>query len=178
MITVTYRLAILARLLTLLNGCHQFDLQEYTPFTRALDGNSELHISTYPAGFAKIRARVPYLYRKLESHPEVFFKVSIGDRETRAGPNRHVDTIRIDSFAYRFDGAPTVLLSAYESNFWMQDQHREDALPASADPIPFHSEQAVLVDIELTLNNEKFSFSGEMEPRVRSSRAPLFLVFR
>ena len=42
-------------------GCMDSTILEYQPLTRSLDGKSELHISTYPAGFPRETLSIPFL---------------------------------------------------------------------------------------------------------------------
>lgn len=161
--------------LSLLAGCTSITQREYAPFVHELDGLSELVISTYPADFPDRLSEKGDLFEKYESAGEVYFQVNIRDKSKSSGPNDHVESINIHSFAYRVgDGPKTVLLSDYEDNFWMQGNPRYESRPLP--PVPYVPDAKVSIEIRFTLNGTVFAFEGDMPARESSSLWPTIIV--
>lgn len=155
-------------------GCASTTQLEYESVVRELDGKSELEISTYPAWYGSTKTRVPFVYKKSETHDKVCFQVFVRGKKEKCGPNPHVQSILINSFAYQLDGQPRrQLLSNYSSNFWMQNNTRYEKreLP----PIPYIPDGVVAVEIDLTLNGREYSFEGEMPASEKTTVYPLAL---
>jgi hypothetical protein len=166
-------LVFILSLLSSLTCCSKFTHLKYSSFVRELDGMSELVISTYSAGYPKRTYHIPFLYEKLVSPEEVYFQVFVRDVVKKAGKNIHVKSIRIHSFSVQIENQPKiVLISDYESNFWMQNQKKYNNFDITA--IPYHSETPITVDIELTLNGIDYSFEGKMNPIKKVKTSPLF----
>ncbi len=166
-------LAVLVVLLV--SGCTQFNPREYEPFVRDLDDSNQLEISTYAADFPDRLTEQGAVFEKYESADELYFQVNIRDSRKSAGPNTNVESILIHSFSYRFDDEPpSVLLSDYDYNFWMQGNPRYDKqdLP----PIPYKPDGRVFIEIHFTLNGKTFEFEGDMPATESSSTLPTFIV--
>ena len=175
---MTYRLVVLVLVLTALltvAGCTSINHREYAPFVRELDGISQLEISTYPADYPNRLSDKGDTFESFESAGEIYFQVNIRDKSKSGGPNEHVRSINIHSFSYRIgDEPPTVLLSEYKYNFWMQDNPRYEQreLP----PVPFVPGGKVRVNISFTLNGETYAFEGDMPAAEKSRSYPTVLV--
>ena len=159
----------------LLWGCTQFNQREYEPFVRDLDDLNQLEISTYAADFPDRLTEKGAVFEKYETAGELYFQVNIRDRKKSMGPNTNVESIVIHSFSYRFDDEPpSVLLSDYDYNFWMQGNPRYDKqdLP----PIPYRPDGKVSIEIRFTLNGKTFEFEGDMPATESSSTWPTFVV--
>ena len=147
---------------------------EYEPLTRDLDGRSELHISTYPAGFPRETSAIPFLYKGLRTPEAVYFQVFVRDAAKKSGPNVHIDSVRIHSFSYRIHGQPPVeLISDFDAGFWMQDQ--PDLAPAAQAPVPFDPGGSVHIVVDLTLNGRDYRIEGEMRAAERRNVRPLWI---
>lgn len=166
-------LVVIVGFLSSLSGCSRFTSQKYSSFIRALDGKSELAVTTYPAGYPNRTSHIPFIYEELVSPNAVYFQVFVRDAVKKAGPNDHVESIRIHSFSVQFEDQPKIVLpSDYESNFWMQDQTRYNSLDIF--PVPYYSDIPITVEIELTLNGIDYLFKGQMNPIKDVSTKPLF----
>lgn len=157
------------------SGCTSIKQREYAPFVRDLDGLSELEISTYPADFPNRLGERDHTFQSYESADELYFQVFIRDAKKKTGPNAHVESITIHSFSYQMgDEPPTVMLSGYQGNFWMQGNPSYDkrGLP----PVPYDPEGSVSVEISFTLNGTQYEFEGEMPAIEKSSVAPTAIV--
>ena len=163
-----------ALLLLTATGCAESTIQEYGPFTRDLDGENELHISTYPAGLPRVTDRVPYLFKAQKTPDEVYFQVFVRDRSVGAGPNPHIESIHIESFSYRFPGqAPVILLEDYAENFWMQGNPRYES--ETSPPVPFNEHWYLQIQIDLTVNGTDYSFDERIDASLRNYLRPLIL---
>jgi len=170
---MTRPLALLAVLVTS-HGCADSTIQEYGPFTRDLDGENELHVSTYPAGFPRVTDRIPFIYKAQKTPDEVYLQVFVRDKSVGAGPNPHIESIHIESFSYRFPGqAPVVLLEDYDDNFWMQGNPRYES--ETSPPVPFNEHWHLQIRIELTVNGADYSFDERIDPNLRNHLRPLIL---
>jgi hypothetical protein len=149
--------------------------REYGPFVRDLGGGNELRISTYPADFPDRLTPKGKLYQRYESAGAVYFQVNIRDKSKGIGRNENVESIMIHSFAYRLsDAPPTVLLSDYDYNFWMQDNPRYESrdLP----PIAYKPDGHVSIEIHFTLNGETYRYQGDMAARENTTTMPTVLA--
>lgn len=166
-------LAVLPALLAA--GCTSIEQREYTPFIRDLDGFSELAISTYPADYPDRLSDKGAVFEKYESAGDVYLQIHVRDRKKQFGPNPHVESISIHSFAYQVgDGPVTVLLSDYENNFWMQSNPRYEKrdLP----PVPYVPGGKLTISISLTLNGDRYAFKGDMLATEKSRVLPTAIV--
>ena len=175
---MTYRrvitVLVLAALL-IVAGCTSINHREYAPFVRELDGISQLEITTYPADYPNRLSEKGDTFESYESAGEVYFQVNIRDKSKSGGRNEHVRSIDIHSFSYRIGNEPpTVLLSDYDYNFWMQGNPRyEDRdLP----PVPFVPGGNVSINISFTLNGETYAFEGDMPASEKSRTYPTVIV--
>jgi hypothetical protein len=158
----------------LVQGCMDSTILEYEPLTRDLDGRSELHISTYPAGFPRETSAIPFLYKGLRTPEAVYFQVFVRDAEKKSGPNPNIDSIRIHSFSYQLRGEPPVeLIADFDAGFWMQDQ--PDLAPMAHAPVPFDPGGSVRVVVDLTLNGQDYRIEGEMRAAERRNVRPLWI---
>jgi hypothetical protein len=150
------RLGILA-VASLGTGCVHYEVVHYPSITRALDGKSELQISSYPSGFPSEVSEIPFIRKTVRTPGSVFFQVFVRDAETRSGPNRHVESVRIHSFDYTLPNqAPTRLIVDHDRNFWAQDQ--DGPSPGKSVPVPCIPGQAIGIDISLELNGVEYAF--------------------
>lgn len=158
----------------LVQGCMDATILEYEPLTRELDGRSELHISTYPAGFPTETSAVPFLYKGLRTPEAVYFQLFVRDAEKKSGPNPHIDSVRIRSFAYQVrDEAPVELISDFDAGFWMQDQ--PDLAQVTHAPASFDPGGCVRVFVDLTLNGQDYRIEGDMRAVERRNVRPLWI---
>ena len=159
-----------------LASCGQVRHLEYTPFVQNVDGKNELYISTYPAWFAKDTFSIPFVYKKRVTHDKLYFQVFIRDFNKKSGKNPYVDSIQIHSFSYRIGNNPsTVLISNYDSNFWMQGQPQDNPNPKDTSPVLYVDGWAVSIDISFTLNGKDYSIQGEMPSAERTTIYPLIM---
>lgn len=164
------RLATQCRILTavavaacasILSGCVRYEVVHYTPLTFDLDGQSELHISSYPSWFPRETTHVPFLYKKLRTPASVYFQVFVKDADIQSGRNVHAQSVRIRSFNYQRPGEPEVqLISDYESNFWMQDQPTYNLKKSS--PVPCEVGKPIQISIALEINDQAYAFERQM----------------
>ena len=160
--------------LVLAAGCMDATIPEYRSLTLELDGRSELHISTYPAGFPRETFSIPFLYKKLRTPDAVYFQVFVRDAERKAGPNRQIDSIRIHSFSYRRgDEAPVQLIADYDGYFWMQDQPQYKKVQGVS--VPYRPAAPVQVSIDLTVNGRDYSFRESMPAGEHRILRPLWV---
>ncbi len=146
----------------------------YEPLTRALDGKSELHISTYPSDIARGVSGIPFLWKEVRSPNSVYFQVFVRQAGGKAGRNPHVDTITIHAFSYEFPGqAPVELITDYDQNFWMQGDPKYN--PDGAAPVPVHDAWYVDLKIDLTLNGQRYRFEERVNATRRERVRPLLL---
>jgi hypothetical protein len=172
---IAIRLMLVPSVLLMALGCTSLKHRAYAPLVRDLDGLNELEISTYPADFADRLGEKGDILQKYESAGQLYFQVFIRDAKNKTGPNPHVQSITIHAFSYQMgDEPPTVMLSEYKDNFWMQGNPRYDerGLP----PIPYEADGSVFVKISLTLNDTKYEFEGEMPATEKTTFAPTFIV--
>lgn len=167
--------ATLSVLLALaVQGCMHATVREYEPLTRDLDGKSELHISTYPAGFPRVESSIPFLYKALQTPDSVYFKVFIREAGREAGPNPHVESIEIHSFSYQLPGQdPVPLIAGFEGSFWMQDNPEDN--PEGVGAVPFGEQWYLQLSIDLTLNGQRFQVDGRVQATEREYTRPLVL---
>jgi hypothetical protein len=150
-------------ILVTFSGCSKFTHLKYSSFVRDLDGKSELVISTYPTWYPKRTLHIPFLYENLISPEEVYFQVFVRDSVKKVGQNPNVKSIRIHSFAVQMQNqSKIILISDYESNFWMQGQSKDNKLDVQS--IPYYPDTPLRVDIALTLNGVDYSIKGKMNP--------------
>ncbi|NNE35616.1 MAG: hypothetical protein HKN13_10275 [Rhodothermales bacterium] len=155
-------------------GCTRVTERGYGPFVRDLDGKSELEISTYPADFPDRVSSQDAVFERLESADHVYFQFFVRDKN-KSGPNPHIDNITVHSFSYRIGDEPaTVLLSEYPGNFWMQGNPRYDKEQSPA--IEYLPGAEIQIDVALTLNGTRYSFSGVMPATENSSTLPTVVV--
>ncbi len=173
--TTAARNSVAALVVLLLSGCTQFNHREYEPFVRDLNDLNQLEISTYAADFPDRLTEKGAVFEKYETAGELYFQVNIRDPRKSTGPNGNVESIVIHSFSYQFDDEPpSVLLSNYDNNFWMQGNPRYDE--QNLPPIPYRPNGKVSIAIRFTLNGETFEFAGDM-PATESSRTlPTFIA--
>jgi hypothetical protein len=146
---------VCALLMLVMHGCADVEVRKYEPLTKALDGRNELHVSTYPAGFPSLTARIPYLYKQLRTPDALYFQFFVRNAEQGAGPNPHVESIHIRSFSYQFpDQAPVLLISGHDDYFWMQDDPDDDRLHAP--PVPWSEGWYVRLQADLELNGQDY----------------------
>lgn len=158
----------------LLAGCAQHTVYEYTPIALDMDGASELHVSTYPAGFPREQSHIPFLYKSLHSPQAVYLQVFVRDRVKQFGPNRHIRSIRIDEFSVQIgNGPPLKAIQDYDANFWMQDNPQQSAL---REPLPFVPGSQLSISARITLNGQDYRLSGTMPAHTRTSSFPLILL--
>lgn len=159
----------------LLQACTTVTQRSYGPFVRKLDGKSILKISTYPAGFPKDKRGGAPGFKQMETHGELYFQVNIRNANGKMGPNSNVESIQIHSFAYQVDGGPTTrLLTDYEHNFWMQGNPRYEKRDLA--PVPYNPGSIINVEINFTLNGEKYDFKGEMKASESRSTMPTHIL--
>jgi hypothetical protein len=166
-------LGTLAALAIGLQGCMKVTVFSYEPLTRALDGKSELHISTYPSDIADRVSGVPFLWKEVLSPNSVYFQVFVR-QEGRMGRNPHVESITIHSFSYAFPGqAPVELITDYGQNFWMQGSPEYN--PGGGAPVPVHEAWYVNLEIDLTLNGQRYRIKDQVHAVKKESMRPLLL---
>jgi len=147
---------------------------EYQPLTLDLDGESELHISTYPSDFPRQTSSIPFLYKALRTPDAVYFQVFVRDAEIKFGKNPHIQSIKIHSFTYELPGQePVQLTSDYDHGFWMQGNPRYD--PDGHAPVPFDKHWYLRLRIDLTLNGKYYAFDEQVQATERKSLSPLLL---
>ncbi len=169
---LVFRMSVLLGIGSLLTGCIDREILEYEPVALDLDGKSELHISTYPAGFPRRISGIPFLYKTTRTPESVFFQVFVRDKQKKVGPNAHVKSIRIHSFSYRTDNdAPVVLISQYDGQLWMQEQNADNN--GERKPVPWVSGKPLAIDIVLTLNGKDYAFKTRMQPIMREKTGSL-----
>ena len=157
-----------------LQGCMKATVFSYEPLTRALDGKSELHISTYPADIARSVSGVPFLWKEVRSPNSVYFQVFVREAGRTAGKNPHVESITIHSFSYAFPGqAPVELMTDYDRSFWMQGSPEYN--PDGDAPVPVHESWYVNVEIDLTLNGQRHRIEDQVHAAKRESLRPLLV---
>lgn len=156
-------------------GCTSVNNREYAPFVRDLDGKNLLEISTYPGGYPKRLYKKGSILEKYETHDQLYFQVFIRDKKKKMGVHPHIQSINIDFFSYQVgDETPTVLLSDYDHNFWMQDNPRYEQRQLA--PIPYVSDGKVSIEIDFTLNGRRYTFRGDMPAVESRSVLPTFIV--
>ncbi|MDB2674140.1 hypothetical protein N9Y81_04225 [Akkermansiaceae bacterium] len=158
-------------------SCTSFTNREYRPFIRNIDGESELHISTYPAFFPKKKSTSNSIVKKLESHAEVYFQLSIRDLNKRLGPNPHIESVTIHSFSYQLPNEPKIeILTDYHGSFWMQGNpnYESSKLPA----IPYRPDSTLSIEINFNLNGKTYSYEGEMKARESTIALPTAIANR
>ena len=164
-------LILLFPLYLFLTCCTSMTQRSYQPFIRELDGESVLRITTYPAGFPRGKSGSSIILNKEQSHGELYCQINIKDKSKNMGPNPHVESIKIHSFAYQIgDGPRTELLNDYDYNFWMQGNRNYDK--SGLPPIPYKPNSSVSVEIDFTLNGEKYEFEGKMDATENTSYVP------
>lgn len=147
---------------------------EYQPLTRSLDSKNELHISTYPAGFPRETASIPFLYKALRSPEAVYFQVFVRDADKKAGPNPNIKSIHIRSFTYQFPGQdPVKLISDYRDYFWMQGSPKYN--PGRSAPVPFDESWYLRLRIDLTVNGQDYLLDEQVHAAARRNFRPLLL---
>ena len=157
-----------------LSACTSITQRSYQPFIRELDGKSELRVTTYPAGFPRGKSGSSIVLNKEQSHGELYFQINIKDKSKNMGPNPHVKSIKIHSFTYQLgDGPRTELLTDYDYNFWMQGNRNYDK--SRLPPIPYYPDSSVKVEIDFTLNGQKYEFKGKMNASENTSYVPTFI---
>ena len=145
----------------------------YETLIRPLDGKSELKISTYPSDIARSVSRVPFLWKEVRSPNTVYFQVFVR-QVGKAGRNPHVESIMIHSFSYAFPGQePVELISDYDQNFWMQGSPEYN--PTGDPPVPVDEAWYVDLNIELTLNGQRYRFDERVDAASKESLRPLLL---
>lgn len=158
----------------LLQGCMDATVLEYQPLTRSLDGKSELHISTYPAGFPRETSSIPFLYKALRTPESVYFQVFVRAVDKKAGPNPNIESIRIRSFTYQFPGQnPVELISDYNGYFWMQGSPKYN--PGGSSPVPYDENWYLQLRIDLTVNGHNYFFDEKVQAGARRNIRPLLL---
>ncbi len=159
---------------SLLSGCINHSSFEYEPVSLDLDGNNELHITTYPAGYPRTTSSIPFLNKRTRGPESVFFQVFVRDRQKKFGPNTHIKSIQIHSFSYQVDNeAPLVLIADYGDYFWMQDQPNYNK--GERKPVPWVSGKPIAIDISLTVNGKDYALKTRMQPIVSKSNHLLLL---
>lgn len=157
-------------------GVGQYQQRGYAPFVHALDGRSELKISTYPAWFPREEVDIPFVYTRRVSADSVFFQVFVREAGRTAGRNPHIESVTIHSFAYRFGNGPrTELLRDYEDGFWMQGDDRHNTMAPDVPALLYFEETPVTVEINLTLNGQAYAVEGEMPSYERTTWYPRVL---
>ena len=169
----TLALGILAVLVIGLQGCFKATVLSYETLIRALDGKSELYISTYPSDIARSVSGVPFLWKEVRSPNSVYFEVFV--REVgRMGRNPHVESITIHSFSYAFPGqAPVQLIADYDHNFWQQGSPKYN--PDGNEPVLVHEAWYVNLEIDLTLNGQRYRIEDRVHAVEKESMRPLLL---
>ncbi|NOT88581.1 MAG: hypothetical protein HOP03_10385 [Lysobacter sp.] len=79
-----FRMSVLLGIGSLLAGCIDREILEYEPVALDLDGKSELHISTCPAGFPRRISGIPFLYKTTRTPESVFFQVFVRDIQKKS----------------------------------------------------------------------------------------------
>jgi len=158
----------------LVQGCMDAKILEYQSLTRSLDGKSELHISTYPAGFPRETSSIPFLYKALRTPESVYFQVFVRAVDKKAGPNPHIESIRIRSFTYQFPGQdPVRLISDFDGYFWMQGSPKYN--PGERVPVPYNENWFLQLRIDMTVNGQDYLFDEQVQATVRRNVRPLLL---
>ena len=156
-----------------LQGCKKAMVFSYEPLIRALDGKSELHISTYPSDIARSVSGVPFLWKEVRSPDLVYFEVFVR-KVGRMGRNPHVESITIHSFSYAFPGqAPVQLIADYDHNFWQQGSPKYN--PDGDEPVPENEAWYVNLEIDLTLNGQRYRIADQVHAVEKESTRPLLL---
>ena len=171
-----YRMPALGTLAVLvigLQGCLKATVLSYETLIRALDGKSELYISTYPSDIARSVSGVPFLWKEVRSPDSVYFEVFVR-KVGRMGRNPHVESITIHSFSYAFPGqAPVQLIADYDQNFWQQGSPKYN--PDGDEPVPVHEAWYVNLEIDLTLNGQRYRIKDQVQAVEKESKRPLLL---
>lgn len=155
-------------------GCMDATICEYQPLTRSLDGKNELHISTYPSGFPRETASIPFLYKALRTPDSVYFQVFVRDAGEKSGPNPNIHSIHIRSFTYQFPGQePVNLISDYDHYFWMQGSPKYH--PGGSAPVPFNEHWRLRLRMDLSVNGEDYRIDEQVEAAERRNIRPLIL---
>lgn len=155
-------------------GCMDATILEYQPLTRRLDGKSELHISTYPAGFPRETSSIPFLYKALHTPELVYFQVFVRAVDKKLGPNPNIESIRIRSFTYQFPGQdPVELISDYNGYFWMQGSPKYN--PGGNSPVPYNENWYLQLKIDLAVNGQNYLFDEQVQAASRRNIRPLLL---
>lgn len=158
----------------LTQGCMDATILEYQPLRRSLDGRSELHISTYPAGFPRETFSIPFLYKALRTPESVYFQVYVRDVEKKVGANSHIKSIRIRSFTYQFpEQEPVTLISDFDGYFWMQESLTYNT--GDRDPVPYSHDWYVHLNIELAVNGQVYQFHEKVNAAERRNMRALLL---
>ncbi len=166
-------LALILLLVPGLPGCRKATVFGYEPVIWALDGKSELRISTYPSDIARSVSGIPFLWKEVRSPNSVYFQVFVR-QVGKAGRNPHVESITIHSFSYAFPGQePVELVTDYTENFWMQGSPVYN--PDGDAPVPAHEGWHVDLKIDLTLNGQRFRLDGRANATQEESTRPLLL---
>ncbi len=168
-------MAMAAMVLALLaQGCLDTTTLEYEPLTHALDDRNELHVSTYPAGLPRQTSSIPFLYKALRTPDSLYFQVFVRDADRRSGPNPNIDSIRIESFSYRFPGQdPVELMADYDDYFWMQGSPRYDR--SDSMPVRWGEGWYLELRIDLTVNGEHHLVEQRVDAGSRRRLYPLIL---
>lgn len=167
-------LATAVALVLFTQGCMDATICEYQPLTRTLDGKNALHISTYPSGFPRETASIPFLYKALRTPESVYFQVFVRDAGKKAGPNPHIESIHIRSFTYQFPGQdPVNLISDYDHYFWMQGSPKYN--PDGSAPVPFDEHWYLRLRIDLSVNGEDYLIDEQVHAAERRNLRPLLL---
>ena len=160
-----------------LSSCTSFNLREYKPFVRSIDGKSELHISTYPAWFPKKQPNSNSINKKIESHDEVYFQISIRDINKKFGPNTHINSVKIHSFSYKLPNESEIeILAGYDGSFWMQGNPNHNGHKLTA--IPYRTDSTLSIKIKFTLNGELYFYEGEMKAKESKTVLPTSIANR
>jgi hypothetical protein len=102
----------------------------------------------------------------------VYFQVFVRPAGKKAGPNPHIESIRIHSFSYQLPGQdPVEILSDFDGYFWMQG----DASLNQGESAPVPCREGLFVDlsIELTVNGEDYRFDEQAQAMARQRTSPL-----
>ncbi|TXH72457.1 MAG: hypothetical protein E6Q88_06245 [Lysobacteraceae bacterium] len=169
---VLFRASFAAGLAATLAGCVDIHEIQYPPVSVALDDKNELLITTYPSWFPRETSGIPFLKKTVRTPDSIFFQVYVKDPNQEAGPNPNVSSIRIESFSYRQDGRPpVVLIKDYDANFWMQDNPNYNT--GARTPVPCVPNQSITIAMSLVLNGKRHTLQRRITAVERSQTALL-----
>lgn len=136
-------------------GCTDATILKYEDVIVPLDGQSELHISTYPSNFPSVTFHIPFIFKRIRTPDSVYLQFFVRSVDNKSGSNPHVETIKVHSFTYEFPGqTPVQLVSDYDDSFWMQGSQKYN--PNGSDPVPHSAGWYIVLKADITLNGKRY----------------------